>query len=222
MRVISIKQVAIAVLSLSLYAACTTTKTEIWKLNRLELIGGHKTTVWGNPSIINTEEGGQAIEFDGIDDGLLLETNPLAGADRFTIEVIYKPYPGYPQNREQRFLHIQDPQNDNRRILMELRLNDRDQWYPDLFIRTDSASLTLIDSTKTFPVGAWARLRLIYQEGQLKGYVNGEEVLSGEIQYMPISPAAKTSIGVRMNQVSWFRGAIQSVSITNQALEPSP
>ena len=197
-------------LCLLLCLACAGTKSESWQFNQLENISGYATTVLGDPKVIETDKG-RALEFDGIDDGLLLKANPIAGEDEFAIEVIFKPYAGYPENREQRFLHIQDPDNDKHRILMELRLNSKDQWYPDLFMRTDSVALTLIDSTKTFPVGEWASLQMVYKNDQLKGYVNGEEVLSGAIKYMPISPSASTSVGVRMNKVSWFRGAIKSI-----------
>jgi hypothetical protein len=210
----------VQLLCLLIFFSCSGARTENWQLNQLQAIGGYPTTVLGNPVIIETEKGEMAMVFDGIDDALLLDVNPIAGVNQFTIEVVFKPYPGFPENREQRFLHIQDPQNDKRRILMELRLNDKQEWYPDLFMRTDNEALTLIDSTKTYPVGAWARLRLTYREGQLKGYVNGEEALAGQVEYMPISPTAKTSLGVRMNKVSWFRGAIQSVSFTPLAVEP--
>ncbi|WP_224998995.1 LamG domain-containing protein [Cesiribacter sp. SM1] len=214
------KSISMSIVCILMLMGCAGTKTEEWQLNQLEGISGYSTTVLGNPAIIETEEGKKAMAFDGVDDGLLLHTNPIAGADEFTIEIVFKPYPGYPANREQRFLHIQDPQNDQRRILMELRLNDRGEWYPDLFMRTENEALTLIDSTKTHPVNAWAQLRLTYQDGQLKGYVNGKEELSGQIRYLPVSPIAKTSIGVRMNKVSWFKGAIQSVSFTSGVPEP--
>lgn len=97
---------------------------------------------------------------------------------------------------------------------MELRLNSRGEWYPDLFMRTEHEALTLIDSIKTHPVGEWARMRLVYKEGQLKGYVNGVEELSGQIRYEPISAAGKTAIGMRMNRVSFFKGAIKEVIVT--------
>ncbi|WP_148561679.1 LamG-like jellyroll fold domain-containing protein [Pontibacter korlensis] len=188
---------------------------KVWKLNSLKSTGAHKPEVWGQPEVVKTKAG-KAIKFDGQDDGLLLDTNPIAGADEFTIEVELKPYAAYPENVEQRFLHIQDPSNDKRRILIELRLDDKGQWYLDLFMRTEDASLTLIDSTKTHPVNEWATIRLTYKNGQLKGYVNGVEELSGEIVYLPISSTAKTSLGTRMDKRSWFNGEIRTVRFSHQ------
>ena len=186
--------------------------TEVWQLKSLKAIGGHKAAIIGKPSIVKAAGGGKAIAFDGVDDGLLVDANPIAGATAFSVEVKFKPYPAYPDNIEQRFLHIQDPDNPNRRILIELRLNDKQQWYADFFMRTDSASLTLVDPTKTHPVNEWATITLKYKNGSMKGYVNGVEEVAGGITYMPISPNAKTSIGTRMDKRSWFKGEIKSVS----------
>lgn len=195
-------------------------KTQTWQINNLKKIGRHKPTVWGNPTIIKGKGGKKALQFDGQDDGLLIDNNPVAGAKEFTIEVVFKPLAAYPKNIEQRFLHIQDPANENRRILMELRLNCKNEWYGDWFIKTENGGLTLIDSTKTHPVNQWATISLVYKNKQLKGYINGKEELAGEIEYLPISAAAKTTVGVRMNKRSWFNGIIQEIRFSHQALTP--
>ena len=184
--------------------------TEVWKLSSLEAIGGYKLLVLGAPKVVK-KRGVKSIAFDGVDDGILIAANPIAGADAFSVEVVFKPYAAYPDNLEQRFLHIQDPDNPNRRILIELRLNDKQQWYADFFMRSDVASLTLIDSSKTHPVKEWATITMVYKDGALKGLVNGVEEVSGKIKYLPISPTAKTSIGTRMDRRSWFKGEIRSV-----------
>jgi hypothetical protein len=193
---------------------CTTTfaqkKSEVWQLKSLKSIAGYKTTVIGFPKVVK-EGKEKSVAFDGEDDGLLVDFNPIAGKDEFTIEVTFKPYAAFPKNVEQRFLHIQDPENPNRRILIELRLNDKQQWYADFFMRTDSASLTLIDATKTHPVNEWATITLTYKNKQMTGFVNGVEEISGTIEYMPISSSAKTSIGTRMDRRSWFKGEIKTI-----------
>lgn len=205
---------------LMLGVGCSASRTQstrphelVWQLNTLTSIAGHQPVVWGEPNLIPIGEGEQAIEFDGVDDGLLVGRNPIAGAEEFEIEVEFKPYTGYPDNIEQRFLHIQDPGNPDRRILIELRLNNRQQWYADFFMRTENAALTLIDSTKTHPVGEWTIIKLRYKDKQLTGFVNGVEETSGEIEYLPISPTASTSIGTRMDRRSWFKGAIKTVRV---------
>ncbi|MCC9137258.1 LamG domain-containing protein [Pontibacter silvestris] len=191
--------------------------TETWHLNSIKAVGGHAVTIWGNPKV--TKAGKEkAIAFDGEDDGVLVNANPIAGTEEFSIEVLLKPYDVYPKNVEQLFLHIQDPENENRRILIELRLNDQKQWYADFFMRTDKASLTLIDSTKTHPVNEWATVKLVYKDKQMKGYVNGVEELTGQIEYLPINRSAKTSLGTRMDKRSWFNGAVKAVKFSHQAL----
>lgn len=189
-----------------------------WELQSLESIAGLQPTVWGAPKVIQVSNGTKAIEFDGQDDGLLVNTNPIAGADAFEIEVVFKPYAAFPENIEQRFLHIQEPDNPDRRILIELRLNKRQEWYADFFMRTENAALTLLDSTKTHPVNEWATIKMRYKDGQLTGFVNGVEEVSGEIEYLPISPAASTSIGTRMDKRSWFKGAIRTVRFQTEGI----
>ncbi|GAB3198190.1 hypothetical protein ABID22_000613 [Pontibacter aydingkolensis] len=190
-------------------------KTEVWQLKSRKKVGKYKAAILGNPKIVKAD-GGKAIAFNGREDGLLVNANPIAGATAFSIEVKFKPYAAYPENIEQRFLHIQDPGNPNRRILIELRLNDKQQWYADFFMRTDSTALTLIDSAKTHPVNEWATITLTYKDGMMKGFVNGVEEVSGEIEYMPIAPSAKTSLGTRMDKRSWFKGEIRSVSFSRE------
>jgi hypothetical protein len=48
-------------------------------------------------------------------------------------------------------------------------------------------------------------------------YVNGVLELEGVVAFAPMS-AGRTSIGVRQNRVSWFKGAISEVRFTPAAL----
>ena len=68
-------------------------ETVVWKFDRLDNIGGHKTTVLGEPRVIDSPVG-KAVEFDGIDDALFIDHHPLAGAETFTWEAIFRPYGG--------------------------------------------------------------------------------------------------------------------------------
>ena len=64
-----------------------------WKLNNLEKIGGLAVELLGSPQVVKTDRG-KAIVFDGVRDGIFIKTNPLAGADKFTIEAIFRPDAG--------------------------------------------------------------------------------------------------------------------------------
>ena len=188
----------------------------VWKIDNIREIGGNTVTVHGEPKVVDGE-GTNYVEFNGKKDGLLINANPIAAMEEFTIEVDFKPYPGFPENREQRFLHIQDPENENRRILIELRLNDQNEWYGDWFIKSENESLTLIDSTHTHPLNQWFTISMVYSNGNIRGYVNGKEEVSGNFQYLPIGDNAKTSLGTRMDKRSWFKGRIREVRFIPEA-----
>lgn len=181
-----------------------------WNIDSVEEIAGHNIVVSGTPTVITSQEG-EAVEFNGKSDGLLVLSNPISGWENFIIEVDIKPYPGFPENVEQRFLHIQDPANEDRRILIELRLNDNNEWYGDWFIKTENESLTLVDPTKTHPLNEWATISFRYENGGVTGLVNGKIQAEGNIKYLSSGSTAQTSIGTRMDQRSWFKGAIKEV-----------
>lgn len=198
----------------------TATKQIVWTIDTLENIGGHVTDVLGDPQVLEID-GKQAVMFDGDGDRLLVDNNPLAGAEAFTIEIVFRANNVFPANHEPRFFHIEDASNPDRRITIELRLNDKKQWYLDAFIKSETSKYTLIDETRVHPVEQWAHAAVTYENRVFKSYVNGIEELTGEVEYLPIPPTAKTSIGSRMNQIHWFNGAIAEVSITHAVLSPA-
>ena len=53
-----------------------------------------------------------------------------------------------------------------------------------------------------------------------KHYVNGEMELGKEVEFTPQKPG-RTSLGVRMNKVYWYKGAIRTARFTPKALKPS-
>ena len=66
------------------------TEDVTWRFDRLENIGGHRTTVLGQPKVIASPVG-KAVEFDGVDDALFVDNHPLSGARTFTWEAIFRP-----------------------------------------------------------------------------------------------------------------------------------
>ncbi|MFG6687684.1 LamG-like jellyroll fold domain-containing protein [Mariniflexile sp. HNIBRBA6329] len=185
-----------------------------WDINSLSQIGGNNVQVIGNPQIIDTDLG-NAVEFDGIDDGLIINNNPMAGVSAFTVEIIFKPYSD--GGTEQRFLHFQ--QDDNNRILIELRNNSNANWSLDTFIKSGSSSKTLLDYSFVHDLNTWTHAALIYKDGMMKHYVNGDKELESDVVYQVVN-SGQTSLGMRLNQVSWFKGAIRAVKVTNEALNP--
>ncbi|HUT31395.1 MAG TPA: LamG domain-containing protein [Sedimentisphaerales bacterium] len=185
-----------------------------WNVDNLVSIGGHKTTMLGAPKVIQTHKG-KAVRFHGKRDGLLVHALPLAGAREFTLEILFRPDAG--GAREQRFLHLQQDASEHR-ILIETRLTDDDRWYLDTYIETPKGSLALFNPESTHPVGQWYSAALVYDGRHMRHYVNGVEEKSGDLAFRPLG-RGKTSIGVRMNQVFWFKGAIHRIRFTPRVLD---
>lgn len=167
----------------------------------------------GKPEVVKCKYG-EALSFNGSSDGIFLESMPLAGLDKFTIEVIFQPQNG--GNFEQRFLHFGEAQGD--RVLLELRATPTD-WYFDAFIAVGEQKCALIDPALLHPLDQWYHLAYVIDKGKLETYVNGKKELEGSVIMSPLK-GGKTSIGVRQNEVSWFKGAIYSIRITDNVLDP--
>jgi hypothetical protein len=185
----------------------------VWQLDSLAHIGGHAITVEGAPRLVQTEIG-PAVEFNGESDGLFLDVNPLAGLRAFTVEILFNPDPD--GQEEQRFLHFEEAHTGNR-ALIELRMLPAASWCLDTFLRSGEVGLTLIDRSARHPSSIWHVAALVYDGRNMAHYVNGVRETSGEIAFAPLGHG-RTSIGVRQNRVSWFRGRISSIRITPDAL----
>ncbi len=184
-----------------------------WRLDNLERIGGHAVTVVGTPRVVETPIG-PAVEFNGATDGLFLDANPLQGLGAFTIEVVFQPSAG--GGEEQRFFHVEEADSGNR-ALVELRMTPGGQWALDTFLRSGTAALALLDRERLHAAEAWHVAALVYDGRTMSHFVDGVRELSGEVAFLPLG-AGRTSIGVRQNRVSWFRGRIHRVVITPTAL----
>lgn len=187
-----------------------------WRIDDLHVIGGHAVTVAGTPRVVDTDLG-KAIEFNGTTDGLFLDVNPLAGLGRFTVEVLV--WPAADGSPEQRFVHFEEAKTGNR-ALIELRLLPGPSWCLDTYLRYGEAALTLIDREKTHPATGWHVATLVYDGKTMTHYVDGVRELAGEVSFTPLGPGT-SSIGVRQNRVSWFKGRIRTIRITPAPLDPS-
>ena len=118
-----------------------------------------------------------------------------------------------------RFFHLQEDGTENR-LLVETRLTDDDRWYLDTFMSSADGNQTLKDSTRVHPVGEWFNGTLVFDGAEARQYVNGELEFSAKIPAFTPHKDGKTSIGVRMNQVYWFKGAIRKARFTRSALPP--
>src|SRR5215468_3529917 len=154
--------------------------SELWTFDNLASIGGHRVKAEGHPRVIDTPMG-KAVEFSGKDDALFLDVHPLAGAETFTWEVIFRPdADGKP---EQRFFHLQESGTDNR-LLFETRLTDG-RWYLDSFAKSGPASRALMDRKLLHPAGAWYHVAMVYDGREFRNYVNGVQQVAAELHIPP-------------------------------------
>jgi enterochelin esterase-like enzyme len=198
-----------------------------WTFDHLDTIGGLATRVEGNPKVIDTPVG-RAIEFDGIDDALWIERHPLAGAETFTFEVVFRPDGGA---TEQRWFHLaeRDPKtgslagtgtpDTNSRFLFELRVVNGTQWYLDAFVHGPGYSKPLMFPDKLHPIGQWYHVAQTFDGKTFRSYVDGELQGEAEIAFKPQGEGA-ASVGARINRTSYFRGAVRQARFTRAALPP--
>ena len=202
----------------------------LWTFDRLDAIGGVKTTVEGQPRVIDTPVGG-AIEFDGVDDAVWIEKHPLAGASTFTFEAVFRPDGGA---FEQRWFHLaeRDPktgllasadhpttgQDAHPRFLFEIRVIEN-TWYLDAFVNGPGYNRALMFKDKRHPLGPWYHVAQTYDGKTFRSYVNGLLQGEAEIAFKAQGEGA-TSLGTRINRRNYFKGAIRQARFTTRALTP--
>jgi esterase/lipase superfamily enzyme len=204
-----------------LFQSAPAPTAELWRFDRIDQIGGHKTTVLGHPRVIDSPVG-KAVEFNGVDDALFVDVHPLAGAETFTWEIVFRPDPGGAP--EQRFFHLQekDPKtgaDTDTRMLSEIRVIDG-RWCLDSFAGAGGQSRALLDRERLHPLGVWHRVAMVYDGHELRNYVDGVLEGSGELHLIPQGPG-HSSIGVRINKVNYFKGAVALARMTRAALPPA-
>ncbi len=212
-------RLAISIVLYSLLLCCfceDSTADIVWDVNNTNSIAGHKTTVLGSPSIIETKEG-KAVLFDGIDDAVIVDALAVAGANEFTLEIIIRPDPNG-QESEQKFLHVQENDSKNRIILLVAK-GKKGHWYFDSFVKTSAETQNTWDASKTHLTGRWYNVAIVCDGKRMSQYVNGVLELSGKLELSAFGDG-KTSIGAKMNRKSCFKGAIRKIRFTPRALKP--
>ena len=187
-------------------------KSQVWKFESITNIGGHAVTAEGHPQVITTPAG-KAVQFGGADDALFLKVHPLAGAEAFTWEVIFRPDVG--GAAEQRFFHFQQDGADNR-MLFEIRVIEG-KWCLDSFAASGGESKALMDRAKLHPLGVWHHAAAVYDGKEYRNYVDGVLEGAAEVHLAP-QGAGQTSVGTRINRKDYFKGAVLSARMTDRAL----
>jgi hypothetical protein len=194
---------------------CADRRSDVWKFDSITQIGGHAVTAEGHPRVIATPAG-KAVEFGGVEDALFLNVHPLAGAETFTWEVIFRPDVG--GAAEQRFFHFQQNGADTR-MLFEIRVI-AGSWCLDSFAASGTESKALMDREKLHPLGVWHHAAAVYDGREYRNYVDGVLEGAAEVHLAP-QGTGQTSVGTRINRRDYFKGAVLSARMTNRALPPA-
>jgi len=196
-------------------AACAQQrKTDtLWIISEL-LDQKDNMTILGYPKKISSPYG-EAVHFDGQNDGIVLDDMPLQGLEEFTIELIIRFDSG--GSHEQRYFHAGTMSKD--RSLMEMRSN-ADTWYLDGMFESKGKWVVLMSEERIHPLDEWYHIAFTVRDGEQATFVNGVKELEGHVSFSPIMDG-NTSIGVRQNKISWFKGAIYSIRISDKVLDPS-
>ncbi len=185
---------------------------KVWKFDSVTAIAGNPATVLGHPKVIATPQG-KAVQFNGVDDALFFKVHPLAGAETWTWEVVFRPETG--GKPEQRFFHFQEEGTDNR-MLFEIRVIG-DQWCLDSFAKGGADSKALMDRSKLHPLDRWYHVAAVYDGHELRNYVDGVLEGSASVKLLP-QKAGGASVGVRYTKVDYFKGSVLRARMTPRAL----
>jgi hypothetical protein len=191
-----------------------------WHFDQIGKIGGHPTEVLGHPQVIESPYG-KAVQFGGNGDAIVVPEHPLAGATAFTWEVIFRPDADGAQ--AQRFFHIAetdpatglDTQN---RLLFEIRIVDG-QWCLDSFAGNRGQQIALLNCKALHPLDKWYRVTAVWDGKTLRNYVGDELQGEGPLVMEPEGPG-RSSIGMRLNKVFPFKGAVLMARMVPRALPP--
>lgn len=213
-------RIGFAVIAAIMLAPAPPVGAEDWNFERLDAIGGAAAHVQGHPQLVRTGAG-PAVQFDGVGDALVVDKHPLTGAGTFTVEAVFRPDGGA---FEQRWLHLAETDpvsgaDTGTRILFEIRVVG-ERWYLDAFANGPGYRVTLVAPARTYPVGRWYRVEMTCDGTTFRSFVDGVEQTSAPIAFKP-QGSGHTSIGVRMNRVNWFKGAILKLRFTPRTLSPS-
>lgn len=177
---------------------------------------GARLEKFGAPKVEKDSKLGAVLVFDGKQDALVVHRNPVQGDKAFTVEILFQPSAGGP--KEQRFFHVQDVRE--RRLLCETRLDDKSQWCLDSHLfESQKVYTTLIDFKKVCPPDAWYWVATVFEGGKVKNYINGVLQNEGQLAFNPMEEG-RFSLGMRLNQVHWFKGKVRELRFHHEALKP--
>jgi len=198
----------------------------LWLVNNTTNIGGHPVTLRGDPRVVHTADG-DSVRFNGINDGLRVSHNPLAGMSQLTVELIFKhDRLTVPTANAPRIVHIQTPGSSAKehRFTLETRVATNTTphtFHLDSFLRFGDAAdfrCTLFNENFPHPIGEWSHMAVTYDGTNFCNYVNGRLELCSRMKGMTFASNGVTWIGQRANNVNYFEGEVRALRFTPRVL----
>lgn len=200
-----------------------TTAQTTWLIDNTTNIAGHAVMVLGKPQIIHTKYG-DAIEFNGINDGLIVSNNPLAGITNLTVELVFKQDPLTSANaREPRIVHVQSANPPDHRLTLEARVVNNTtphNFHLDTFLRFSDGDYrrTLLNKNHSHLVGKWTHMAVTYDGTNFCNYFNAQLEDRGLLKGVTFNNTGTTWIGQRANNAGYFEGAVLALRFTPRVL----
>jgi len=191
--------------------------TSNWVIDSTTSIGGFTPTVTGSPTV-TAMDAGTAVCFDGTQDALFLDTNPILGMQRFTIETLV--YPELTGTSEPRLIHIGDAGNNTPRLVLQLRADASGTWHAYVGFLWAGVTTNVEDTAFTHPSDQWYWLAVSYDGQTARVYVNGVLESTTNLAFGPMT-AGSTSLATRQNGQYYFPGCMRDVEFFNSALPES-
>ncbi|MFM2081761.1 MAG: hypothetical protein RL380_452, partial [Verrucomicrobiota bacterium] len=209
---------ALTALSFSVRAQTT------WLVNNTTNIGGYGVGKYGAPTVVSTPYG-NAVHFNGVNDGLVVSNNPLGGMSNLTVELIFKhDQLTVPLAWQPRIVHVQSPSPPDHRLTLETRVvtNSSVQGFLlDTFLRfsgTAGYSFTLTNGNFPHTIADWAHMAVTYDGTNFRNYVNAQLENSNPLNGLTFTNGGYTSIGMRGTFQNYFQGAVLALRFTPRVL----
>jgi len=93
-------------------------------------------------------------------------------------------------------------------------------WILDTFVESKAGGAALFDAQLVHPIGSWYHAAVVVDGARVRDYVNGVEEVTVPLVFQPLV-GGRTSIGVRVNKLYWYKGAIRLARFTPRVLSPT-
>jgi hypothetical protein len=185
-----------------------------WRLDNTTTLGDLPLLQVDKPSILQTPSG-PSICFDGKNDGLIRNSNPLSGLQKFTLQLFFRS--DQHDLQEMHLLHIEEPENIRHRFVLETRSTKVGTWYPRVFLRWDDRAMEIDNPTTLFPADRWYWVAFSYDGMTARLFINGVETVAKQADWGPIGDAP-LALGMRLNKQGFFPGCFAQLIVSSTVL----